>query len=100
MSLVHSPIVGTIRFEPVLVAGNGSAPCEDSTLGFLLDSFAHHQTLNDVVGPREPLSLFSHTRLSRIRAAEENSFAIQASLEQLREDLEAEYEQVAMRLVS
>jgi len=100
MSLVHSPIVGTIRFEPVLAAGEGSAQCEDSTLGFLLDSFSHRQTLDDVVAPREPISLFAHTRLSRIRAAEEKSFSIPASLEQLRQDLEAEYEQVVTRIAS
>ena len=100
MSLVHSPVVGTIRFEPVLAAGKGPARCEDSTLGLLLDSFAHRQTLDDVVAQREPLFLFAHTRLSRIGAAEDQSFSIPANVAQLCEDLEAEYEQVTTRRVS
>ena len=99
MPLVHSAVVGTIRFEPRLTAASGQTKGTDSTLQLLLESFAHEDTLSDAASEREPpLWFVAHARLCRIRAAEEISFAVQANLTQLSEDLDAEYAELASRL--
>ncbi|HZN36752.1 MAG TPA: hypothetical protein VFB80_23140 [Pirellulaceae bacterium] len=92
MSLAPSPVIGTICIEPL--ATREACPCDDSTLGLVLESFAHLDSLAE-----EPVRLVASTRLSRL-AALGPALGVRANLAQLLADLQAEYEQVTERLES
>ncbi len=93
MSLAESPVVGTIRLQP-LVAGPPRG-CDDSTLGLVLESFAHHSALaQDEPGVR----LIASTRLSRLAAHDLAAQNVRANLAQLLDDLQAEYDEINDRM--
>lgn len=93
MSLALSPVVGTIRIEPLVdgVAAPAAA-ADDSALGNLLSELAHRERLGD--GER-PIRLIAAARLSRCGFRPEQSQAVvRADLVRLIEDLEAEYDEL------
>jgi len=91
MSLALSPVVGTIRIEPLVdaVAGPASA-ADDSALERLLSELAHRERLED--GER-PIRLIAAARLSRYGfGADQSQAVVRADLVRLLADLEAEYD--------
>lgn len=94
MSLALSPVIGTICVQP-LVSADEPQSCDDSTLGLVLQSFAHTDVLTDQPGE---LRLVASTRLSRLTAQGDPALGVRANLAQLLEDLQAEYDQLAERL--
>jgi hypothetical protein len=94
MPLALSSVVGTIRIEPLAdeparVAGH------DSTLGLLLETFAHSQTLGD---DAEPLRLVAAARLSCCGCGPTQAQAsVRADLARLLVDLQAEYDELSLR---
>lgn len=89
MSLALSPVVGTIRIEP-LVDGSAARAADDSSLGTLLADFAHRESLAE---EQRPIRLIAAGRLSRSSAGPETQ-AVRADLVRLIEDLEAEYDEL------
>jgi hypothetical protein len=93
MSLALSPVVGTIRIEPLVddVAGPAAA-ADDSALGQLLSEFAHRERLAE--GER-PIRLIAAARLSRCGfGTDQTQAVVRADLVRLIEDLEAEYDEL------
>ena len=92
MSLALSPVVGTIRIEPLVddVAGPASA-ADDSALELLLSELAHRERLED--GER-PIRLFAAARLRCGFGPDQTQAVVRADLVRLIEDLEAEYDEL------
>jgi hypothetical protein len=96
MSLVLSPVIGTIRIEPLPydAAFTGGA-ADDSTLGTLLAEFANRDKLD---GCDEPIRLIAAGRLSRLGlGADQAQAVVRADLARLLLDLEAEYDELEAR---
>jgi hypothetical protein len=94
MSLAESPVIGTIRVQP-----SGAPPArgrDDSTLELVLESFAHYGELAE----DEPaVRLIASTRLSRTSAHDLAAHSVRANLAQLLDDLQAEYDDVTLRMI-
>lgn len=96
MSLALCPVVGTIRIEPVPMAAAEQPEWNDSTLALLLESFVRcdEMTVEAPAASGRPICVVARARLSRFALAKANHVPIRANLAQLRDDLEAEYEQL------
>ena len=93
MSLVQSPIIGTIRIEPLADQAEPWAS-DDSTLEQALASYARQGELAD----QPELTIVASRRLSCLRPRGETALDVRANLAQLLDDLQAEYEQLASRI--
>jgi hypothetical protein len=96
MSLVLSPVVGTISIEPLpFDAAFAGGAADDSTLGTLFAEFAHRDTLD---GGEEPIRLIAAGRLSRFGlGADQAQSVVRADLARLLLDLETEYDELEAR---
>lgn len=91
-------VIGTIAVQPRSGTGDAQLPCEadDSSLEALLTSLVQCQTLGESGGDG-PLRLIASGRLSRFAFGEAgDNITIRADLARLVEDLESEYERLAM----
>ena len=95
MSLVLSPVVGTIHIEPLLDdVGCARSGADDSTLGLVLAEFAHREALYG----EQPIRLIAAGRLSRYGlGADPTHVVVRADLARLLIDLEAEYDELESR---
>ena len=96
MNFSTSPVIGTIALLPRSGAGDAPREADDSSLEALLASLVHCQTLADGDGSG-PARLIASGRLSRFVFGEaSDSVTIRADLARLVEDLESEYDRLAM----
>jgi len=97
MNFSTSPVIGTIALVPRSGAGDAHLPREadDSSLEALLASLVQCQTLAD--GDGGSVRLIASGRLSRFAFADtSDNDIIRADLARLVEDLESEYDRLAM----
>jgi len=98
MNFSTSPVIGTIALLPRSVAGDAHQPREadDSSLEALLASLVQCQTLADGDGDGR-VRLIASGRLSRFAFGDiSDNDIIRADLARLVEDLESEYDRLAM----
>jgi hypothetical protein len=98
MNFSTSPVIGTIALLPRSVAGDAHLPREadDSSLEALLASLVQCQTLSEG-GCDGPVRLIASGRLSRFAFGDASDCdLIRADLARLFEDLESEYNRLAM----
>jgi hypothetical protein len=74
MSRVPNSVIGTIDIDPVLDDATTQGRCDDSTLGLLLDSFAHRERLGESLDGLNSIRLVASTRLNRWLAAGDDRF--------------------------
>jgi hypothetical protein len=92
MPFATSPVIGTIRIEP-LPSRVADVPADDATLALALGSFARRNSLAD-----SRLSLVASTRLAARREPIASGTRIRADLAQLLVDLQAEFAELSQRL--
>ena len=98
MNFSTSPVIGTIAIQPRHGLGGALLPLEadDSSLEALLTSLVQSASHAEGRGD-SPVHLVASGRLSRFSFGEESdSELIRADLARLVEDLEAEYDRLAM----
>jgi hypothetical protein len=98
MNFSTSPVIGTIAMQPRSAEGDAhlTREADDSSLEALLTSLVQCQTLANGEGDG-PVRLIASGRLSRFAFADtSDNDIIRADLARLVDDLEAEYDRLAM----
>jgi hypothetical protein len=100
MPFATSPAQGTIVIQPLVDASDFCcAPADDSTLDALFHEFAHEPQLIEAA-EADPPRLVAAARLSGYRVGSDaTQTLVRADLARLLDDLQAEYEDLAARLV-